>query len=76
MDVLIIAPTKAEFEAVVATYDKAWHKENRYHHITKREDMRGSHMPVQIRFVGNWWELPEAPTLEFYAEHITKAPAV
>lgn len=74
MDVLIIAKTKQEFDATVAGYNSPYDKKNRYHHITTQEQMRGYKMPVQIRFIGSWWELPDAPTLEFYASHIIGAP--
>lgn len=74
MDVLIIAKTKAEYDACVATYNRPYDRQNKYHHITTEEQMRGYRMPVQIRFIGNWWELPQAPTLEFYASHIIGAP--
>ena len=73
MDVLIIAKTKSEFDATVATYNREYDKRNRYHHITTKEQMQGYRMPVQIRFVGNYWELPDAPTLEYYAQHIVSA---
>jgi hypothetical protein len=75
MDVLIITPTKEEFESTVATYNGHWTKDNKYHHIRTKEEMAGYQMPVQIRFVGRWWELPDAPTLEFYSQHIVGAPA-
>lgn len=74
MNVLIIAPTRQEFDETVASYDERLRKTHEFIHITKREDMLGYAMPVQIRFVGRWWELPEAPSLEWYAEHIIRAP--
>jgi hypothetical protein len=75
MDVLIICKTKDEFDQTVASYNRPFDQKNNYHHITTQEQMQGYHMPVQIRFVGNWWELDDAPTLEFYAQHIVGAPA-
>lgn len=74
MNVLIIAKTRAEFDAVRATYNSPYDKQNVYHHITTKEQMQSFRMPVRIRFVGNWWKLPDAPTLEFYAGHIIGAP--
>jgi hypothetical protein len=74
MHVLIITPTDAEFQATVAGYHIQWDRENEYHHVTTKEQMQGYRMPVQIRFVGNWWEMPDAPTLEFYAQHIISSP--
>jgi hypothetical protein len=71
VNVLIIAKTRQEFEACKATYDRAWDRKNSYHWIRTMEQMRGFQMPVQIRFVGDWHDLEDAPTLEEYAEWLT-----
>lgn len=73
MNVLIVAKTESEFRETVKSYDPILRQRNRFHHITTQEQMHGFRMPVQIRFVGQWQDLPEAPSVEKYAQHIVGA---
>lgn len=74
MHVLIVAKTRQEYETTVRSYDRAFDAHNEYHWITSKEQIRGYQMPVQIRFIGTWAELPDAPTLEAFAQIITGSP--
>lgn len=75
MQVLIIAPTKREFDETIAAESDYNRRHNEYKHVTAKDQMYGYRPPVAIRFIGNWWELDDAPTLEFYAQHIIGMPA-
>jgi hypothetical protein len=72
MDVLIIAKDKADFDECVATYSGPYARNNKYKHITCRDDLLGLKGPLQVRFWGAWYELPDAPKLEWIAQAITK----
>lgn len=74
MEILIVAKTEQDFDDCRATYSPESQSANTFHHVTKREDLFGHKMPLQIRFYENWYELPEAEGISWTADIITRQP--